>query len=251
MDGYDFAIDQASVSRGYWPGGGWSDFPDRSSSQSLSFQDVLDGVSGRSAGAAGAHYVQVADTSAPGAVGATQQSAPLAKSQVTARLQRYTTEAARDIDARGMNAFTNPQQIAIEQHPQLRAAYRGYQIDKAVRARVEKDPQLQGRLVGKPNKGPDFTDNGPGPDFVDKTTGAEYEVGTKYDMTTGKAFPAHQAKYGEDLVHLDTSGKVMPRAEADPATAPKTMEPAPKTPALPEEIPELPEMPEIPLEIPL
>jgi hypothetical protein len=76
-------------------------------------------------------------------------------------------------------------------------------------------------------------------------------------MTTGKAYPAHQAKYGEDLVHIDTSGKVMPPAEADPATAPRTMEPAPKTPEvpktpdLPEEIPELPEIPEIPLEIPL
>jgi hypothetical protein len=119
---------------------------------------------------------------------------------------------------------------------------------------VDEDPQFRGRLVGKPNKGPDFTDNGPDPDFVDKTSGAEYEVGTKYDITTGKAAPAHQAKYGEDPVHIDTSGKVMPPAEADPATAPKAVEPAPKTPevpktpGLPEEIPEIPEIPEIRLQ---
>jgi hypothetical protein len=65
---------------------------------------------------------------------------------------------------------------------------------------------------------------------------------------------AHQAKYGEDPVHIDTSGKVMPPAEADPATAPKAVEPAPKTPevpktpGLPEEIPEIPEIPEIRLQ---
>jgi hypothetical protein len=152
MDGYVPAIDQPSPARSYWPGSDWNDFPD-DSGQGLSFQDVLNTVSRASAGAAGAHYVQVEDPSGPGGVGATQQSPPLTKSQVTERLQRYTTEAARDIDARGTAAFTPAQRDAIKDHPQLRAAYRGYQIDRAVRARVEKDPRLKDRLVGKPNKG--------------------------------------------------------------------------------------------------
>jgi hypothetical protein len=72
MDGYDFALGQASPSRGYWPGTGWNDPPDGSGHGTLLFQDVLDSVSRHSAGVGGPHYVQVADTSGPAATSATK-----------------------------------------------------------------------------------------------------------------------------------------------------------------------------------
>lgn len=130
--------------------------------------------------------------------------APLTQKEVTQRLQHYTNEAAREVDAAGNDAFTPAQRAAIQEHPWLRPLYRGERIDKLTRQFVEEDPDLNTRITGSPNNGPDF---------IDKETGA------RYDMTTEGAFPKHVSKYGDDLTHLDTSGHAPDPIRSAPADA--------------------------------
>jgi hypothetical protein len=128
----------------------------------------------------------------------------LTQTEVTQRLQHYTTEAAREVDAAGNDAFTPAQRAAMQQEPWLRPLYRGERIDKLTRQFVEEDPDLNSRITGSPNNGPDFIDK---------------ETGVKYDMTTEGAFPKHVGKYGDDLQHLDTSGKAPDPVKSAPADA--------------------------------
>ena len=118
-------------------------------------------------------------------------SPELTQANVTARLQGYTNQAAEAVDSEGLAALTPAQAVAAMLNPNLYPMFRGTAIDSLTRQLVAQDPQLSGRLIGQPNKGPDF---------IDQLTGA------KYDMTTPGAFPSHQARpgYGEDLIHLNT-----------------------------------------------
>lgn len=158
----------------------------------------------------------------------TTPSAPLTREQVFRRLQDHTTNAAREVDEAGDKAFTPRQLAAIKNNPNLRPAMRGNQIDKRARQRVDDDTGFDKRITGKPNKGPDFIDK---------------ETGDQYDMTTKGQLEAHRLKYGDDLMHLDTSGKTI-----DPQP---TMPPPKIAPASPQAPPStgliMPEDPDVPL----
>ncbi len=106
----------------------------------------------------------------------------------TMELRALTTNAANEVDALGMAAFTGPQQRALVKHPNLEAAFRGNRIDKRVRDEVRVDPFLR-HLQGRPNRGADF---------IDPATG------NWWDMTTPAQWPAHVQKYGPGGTLLPT-----------------------------------------------
>lgn len=185
------------------------------------------------AGGGGAAGAVVIPVSAPGPAPA-QPPRPLTRDQVTWRLQKMTTAAAKKIDALGDDAFTPAQQAAMKKEPYLRPMYRGSAIDAEVREQVANDPQLEGRLNGQPNKGVDFTDN---------------ITGQKYDMTTPGQQAAHLNKYGDDTIVLNTNGSepIMPRdTPIPPDTPPDPISPAPE-PVSPPAVPETPMIPETPI----
>jgi hypothetical protein len=105
------------------------------------------------------------------------------------RLSRLTRAAVREVDTLGAAALTPRQRAAILRHPQLRAAYRGSAIDSRVRSAANRHPFLRRLVTGRPNRGPDFTNR------VTQVT---------FDMTTTRAFPAHQRRYGAGLRLLET-----------------------------------------------
>ena len=167
---------------------------------------VLIGETGGGAGgggSAGAPAVTlVSDTTTP-------QNPPLTREQVFRRLQDHTTSAARKIDQGPDEDVYSPRQLdAIKKDPNARARFRGSQIDKDARESVRNDPDIRQRITGKPNKGPDFIDN---------------QTGDQYDMTTQGQLQAHRLKYGDDLMHLDTSGKTI---DPQPPMPPPKIAPA-------------------------
>lgn len=183
---------------------------------------VLVGETGGGSGSAGAPAVtQASDTT-------TSQNPPLTREQVFRRLQDHTTSAARKID-RGpdKDVYSQRQLNAIKKDPDARARFRGSQIDKETRNSVKKDDDLKDRVTGKSNKGPDF---------IDKDTGDQY------DMTTQGQLQAHQQKYGDDLIHLDTSGKAI---DPQPPMPPPKINSA--SPQGPPDTPIIPEDPELPI----
>jgi RHS repeat-associated protein len=108
---------------------------------------------------------------------------------VQAKLQDYATRTVQEFDALGEAGFTDAQLAAIKKEPYLRAMYRGYNIDALVRDKVSGDSELSERLVGKINKGVDFTDT---------------RTGIRYEMTTPGRFEVHQRMYGGDIRFLNT-----------------------------------------------
>ena len=108
---------------------------------------------------------------------------------ITAKLQKIVSDVAKRVDAAGDGAFTPAQMDAIKRHPWLRAMFRGYQIDAGVRRLITTNYPELSFLKGKINKGVDF--------FNPRT-------GLHWDMTTPQSFPAHQKKYGKDLILLRT-----------------------------------------------
>lgn len=186
---------------------------------------VLIGMGGAAGGTGGTNagaptITLVSDTTTP-------QSPPLTREQVYRHLQDHTTSAAGKID-RGpdKDVYTDRQLRAIKKDPNARARFRGTQIDKEARDQVRKDDALNKRITGKSNRGPDF---------IDKDTGDQY------DMTTQGQLQAHRLKYGDDLMHLDTSGKTIdPQPPMPPPKiAPASSQGPPDTPIMPEE-PEVP-----------
>jgi hypothetical protein len=98
----------------------------------------------------------------------------------TSLLQKYVSQAAKQVDAAGMEAFTPAQRAAIARNPNLQAMFRGSQIDKAARELIKSDPVVAG-LNGMVNKGADF---------INRATGQWW------DMTTPGQWAAHAQKYG-------------------------------------------------------
>jgi uncharacterized Zn-binding protein involved in type VI secretion len=172
-------------------------------------------------GASGPAIILAADTTTP-------QPAPLMREQVYSRLQDHTTNAARKVDQGPDDQVYSARQLrAIEKNPKLRPAFRGYQIDKDARGKVESDPDVGPRITGRPNKGPDFIDKG---------------TGDQYDMTTQGQLQAHKLKYGDDLIHLDTSGDPADSLPAmpSPKIAPASPQGPPPDTAITPEDPDLP-----------
>jgi len=99
----------------------------------------------------------------------------------TVELRSLTTEAAQQVDALGMAAFSPRQQAAILRYPRLQSAYRGSAVDSLVRQSASQDNFLR-QLTGSPNRGPDFLD--------------PYASGVWWDITTPAQWPAHVSKYG-------------------------------------------------------
>jgi hypothetical protein len=90
------------------------------------------------------------------------------------KLDNLTQQVARDFDSLpDSQAFTPRQLAAIQQHPNLRSAFRGYNIDQRVRALAARDPDLS-RLEGAINRGVDFTDPLTG-EIFDLTTFGQLE----------------------------------------------------------------------------
>ena len=172
------------------------DFPGTSADTAARFQAALTDATATGSSTPAGHTWQPKPTDGP--------PEPLTQTEVTQRLQHYTNEAAREVDAAGNDAFTPAQRAAMQQDPWLRSLYRGERIDKLTRQFVEDDPDLNTRITGSPNNGPDFIDQ---------------ETGVRYDMTTEGAFPKHVAKYGDDLIHLDTSGKAPDPIKSAPGDA--------------------------------
>lgn len=109
------------------------------------------------------------------------------------RLQHHTTAAAKAFDA-GKITMTPNQAAAAARNPGLKAAFRGDRIDEAAKEAVSKDRKLSRVQVT-----PRFQK---GPDFIAEVDGKQHW----FDMTTEKAWPAHQksyASYGEGH-HLST-----------------------------------------------
>ncbi|MGE4481420.1 hypothetical protein [Acidocella sp.] len=186
---------------------------------------VLIGETGGGAGGGGSAgtpaVTLVSDTTTP-------QNPPLTREQVFRRLQDHTTNAARKIDqGPDKDVYSDGQLRAIENRPSMRSLFRGYQTDKEARHAVGKDDDLNQRIEGKSNKGPDFIDN---------------QTGDQYDMTTQGQLQAHRLKYGDDLMHLDTSGKTI---DPQPPMPPPKI--APASPQGPPETVITPEEPEVPL----
>lgn len=179
------------------------------------FPTVLIGMGG-----AGPAVILAADSATP--------AAPLTREQVFRRLQDHTTNSARKIDRMGDQAYSKRQLNAIRKDENARPRFRGYQIDKDARKTVEDDKALDGRISGKPNKGPDF---------IDKDTSDQY------DMTTQGQLQAHRLKYGDDLMHLDTSGKTID--PQPPMPPPKIAPTSPQGPPAAEPI--MPEEPGLPI----
>lgn len=84
MDGYDVAVGQGSAGNGYWPSVGWNGLQGAPTDRPSPFQAVLDEVARPNAGPGRAQYVQVADTSEPGATGTSDQP-PVTRAGATAR----------------------------------------------------------------------------------------------------------------------------------------------------------------------
>lgn len=178
---------------------------------------VLIGMGGAPAPA----VVLAADTTTP-------QHALLTREQVFRRLQDHTANSARKIDEMGDQAYTKRQLDAIKNDERARPRFRGSQIDKEARKQVQKDDDLKERVTGKPNKRPDFIDK---------------ETGDQYDMTAEGQLPAHRLKYGDDLMHLDTSGKTI---DPQPPMPPPRIAPvSPQGP--PPDTAILPEQPDLPI----
>jgi len=106
----------------------------------------------------------------------------------TSLLQKYVSQAAKQVDAMGMEAFTPAQRAAIARNPNLQAMFRGSQIDKLARNLAAENPALTG-LIGKVNKGADF---------INPSTGQWW------DMTTPGQWAAHVKKYGPNGTLLTT-----------------------------------------------
>jgi RHS repeat-associated protein len=108
----------------------------------------------------------------------------------TAKLQEIATRAANDIDSLGNSAFSPAQLSAIEDHPGLGAAFRGFEIHRRFFSLVADEmPNL--RLARPFQFGPDVIN----------------EVSWQWwDLTTFAEWPAHVVRYdeifGSKMMHL-------------------------------------------------
>lgn len=116
-------------------------------------------------------------------------SVNLPKTTVTTRLQAHVSKAAKEIDERGLDAFTNKQLQAIQRNPNLRPMYRGNRIDVKARQYIKADEALI-HLKSNYSRGADFVD---------------FKTGKWWDMTTPAQWQKHVTKYGSGGTLLRTN----------------------------------------------
>lgn len=95
-------------------------------------------------------------------------------------LQGHVDAAVERFNAEG---FTQGQEAALVDNPNLEAAFRGERIGTFAKEAAAADPALQGTTITVRFQ--------PGADFIDQATG------DRWDITTLRQWAAHVARYGE------------------------------------------------------
>ena len=105
---------------------------------------------------------------------------------IHARLAVHAASAQADF-ANGTLKLTRAQRLAAARNPSLLPAFQGQRLDLRMKMYVAKDPVLLDRglqITKQGVKGPDFTN-----------PVAQPHEASWYDLTTEKAWPAHQTRY--------------------------------------------------------